>query len=668
MTSVAFAFPRHNTIFGDLSDQFEAYLSKFFETFSGTPNPSDNLQFDEVLEQSGRRTVLKAAPVVSVAALMGLPACSSMSVSGPRGPLVGFKPIPPSSADAVTVPEGYKADVLVAWGDPIGDTRGMPVFKFDASNTAEDQVLQSGTHHDGMYFFPLPLGSKNSNHGLLVMNHEYPDNNAMFPDGMANWSLPKVRKSQAALGCSVQEIKLDNGAWQLVKPSRYARRIHANTPMRVGGPAAGSPLMRTSASPTGRESIGTFNNCANGWTPWGTYLTCEENFSFHFKASENPSALEERYELSPKVRFSFRWGEVDARFDMTRNRNEPNHFGWVVEFDPYEPGGIPAKRTALGRFSHEGACHAECKDGRIAIYSGDDRGFEYIYKFVSSKTWNKLDRAANRDLLDEGTLHVARFNADGSGDWVELVHGKNGLTQANGFDSQASVVMFARAAGDRVGATKMDRPEWIARHPFTADLYCTLTNNVGRGQSGNEGANPANPRTPNRYGHIVRWTEENGDHASAKFRWETFILAGDPKHVDEKLRGNINGDLFASPDGLMIDARGVIWVQTDVSPASLLKDDHAIYGNNQMLAVDPITREARRFLTGPRGCEITGGCMTPDGRTLFVNIQHPGEVGAIGTDPANPRLLSNWPDFKPEGRPRSATVVVRRADGGVVGS
>ncbi len=640
-------------------------MSRFFEPHAGIPNVSDNTTLGELLRNPQRRTLMSSGSLVALASVLSLEGCA---VPAGGGPLVGFKGIAASSEDAVRVPEGYKADVVVAWGDPIGDARGMPAFRWDASNPAEEQELQSGTHHDGMHFFPLPLGSNNSTHGLLVMNHEYPDNGSLFPDGAANWSLAKVRKAQAALGCSVQEIKLVDGRWQLVKPSRYARRVHGNTPMKIGGPAAGHPMMRTAASPTGREAFGTFNNCASGPTPWGTYLTCEENFSFHFKAPPDPSKMEERYELSPKVRFSFRWGEADPRFDVSRNRNEPNHFGWVVEFDPYDPTFVPVKRTALGRCSHEGATYAICKDGRVAFYTGDDRAFEYLYKFVTAKPWNPNDRAANRDLLDEGTLYVARCNADGSGEWVELTHGKNGLTAANGFDSQGAVAMYARAAGDVVGATKMDRPEWVARHPRTGDMYVTLTNNASRGRQGVEGPNPANPRAPNPFGHIMRWAEEGGDHAATRFRWETFILAGDPNHANPAVRGNIKGDLFASPDGLFIDSRGVMWVQTDVSPNVLLKDDHTIYGNNQMLAVDPVTREARRFLTGPRGCEITGGCMTPDGRTLFVNMQHPGEMGALGTDPANPRRLSNWPDYRADGRPRSGTVAVRRVDGGIVGT
>ena len=613
-----------------------------------TFNPSTNPALRDLLASPGRRALLQAT-LGSVVAATGLTGCAAPGTAA----RLGFTAIAASSEDAVRVPAGYRADVVIAWGDPIGDPAGSPPFRFDASNSAEEQALQSGTHHDGMYFFSLPLGSQNSSHGLLVMNHEYPDHLNMFPDGRANWSLAKVRKSQHALGCSVQEIRLNAGKWEVVRPSPYARRIHGNTAMRIGGPAAGDVRMRTASSPSGREAFGTFNNCADGWTPWGTYLTCEENFSFHLKPPADPTALEERYELTPKVRNSFNWGDADPRFDMNVNRNDGNHFGWVVEIDPYDRNAVPVKRTALGRFSHEGAYTTACRDGRLSCYSGDDRAFEYIYKFVSARAWNSADRLANRDLLDEGTLHVARFNADGSGDWIPLVHGSNGLTAANGFDSQAAVLIYARAAGDRVGATKMDRPEWISRHPQSGDLYVTLTNNTARGAKGAEGATPANPRAPNPYGHIVRWKEADGDAAARSFRWEVFQLGGDQ---------------YASPDGLMIDARGVLWVQTDISPTVLLKEDHARFGNNQMLAIDPATREVRRFLTGPRGGEITGACMTPDGATLFVNLQHPGEVPAAERDPNNPRKHSNWPDYRPDGRPRSGTVAIRRADGGVVGT
>jgi len=622
-------------------------------------NPSTNPSLEDLLASPGRRTLLKGS-FAALAGLLGVPGGAALA----SGPHRGFKPIPVGIDDALHVPQGYDAKVLVAWGDPIGIPGAMPAFRFDASNSADEQAVQSGTHHDGMHFFPLPPGSNNSTHGLLVINHEYPDHSTMFPDGRRNWSLEKVKKSQAALGCSVQEIRLEDGRWQMVRPSRFARRVHANTEMRIGGPAAGHPLMRTAQSPEGTRAFGTFNNCANGWTPWGTYLTCEENFSFHFKPPADPNTMEERYALTPWVGFSFNWGELDPRFDVARNRNEPNHHGWVVEIDPYDPQAQPVKRTALGRMSHECAVPAICNDGRVAFYTDDDRVFEYLYKFISANPWNPDDRAANRDLLDTGTLYVARFNADGSGDWLELTHGKNGLTPENGFDSQAAVVMFARAAGDRVGATKMDRPEWIAVHPQTKDVYCTLTNNGARGAGSWEDATPANPRAPNRYGHILRWSEAGGDHAATRFRWEIFVLAGNPNHAAAAQHGNIKGDLFASPDSLMIDARGALWVQTDISPGRLHRGDHALFGNNQMLVMDPVTREARRFLTGPRGCEVTGACMTPDGRTLFVNMQHPGEP----TSTNHPRQTSNWPDYRADGRPRSGTVAIRRTDGGIVGT
>jgi secreted PhoX family phosphatase len=310
-----------------------------------------------------------------------------------------------------------------------------------------------------------------------------------------------------------------------------------------------------------------------------------------------------------------------------------------------------AKRTALGRFMHEGAACSVGADGRLAFYMGDDQAFEYVYKFVTARAWNPEDRAANRDLLDEGTLYAARFNADGSGDWLPLVHGRGPLTVANGFRDQGGVVIRARFAADALEATKMDRPEWIVPHPVTREVFCSCTNNAGRGRGNNEGPNPANPRVANVFGHILRWRESNDDPVATAFRWEVFVLAGTPARG-----GNIKGDLFGSPDALWFDSMGTLWVQTDTG-------DHATFGNNQMLAVDPATGVFRRFLTGPRGCEITGFHTTADNRTAFVNIQHPGEGWRT-----NPREVSNWPDFDPQGRPRSATVVIRRKDGGVIGT
>jgi secreted PhoX family phosphatase len=338
-----------------------------------------------------------------------------------------------------------------------------------------------------------------------------------------------------------------------------------------------------------------------------------------------------------------------------------------VEIDPYDPGRRPVKHTALGRIKHEGAPVTLAKDNRAVVYMGDDERFEYIYKFVSKDVFQPHDRAANLRLLEEGTLWVARFAADGSGEWLELTHGKNGLAAA-GFASQADVLINARAAADHVGATKMDRPEWIAIHPKTGEVYCTLTNNTMRGRDGKPAVDAANPRVNNVYGHIVRWREQGGDAAATRFAWDVFALAGDPSQADAAKRGAIKGDAFGSPDGLWFDPRGVLWIQTDVSTSTLNKGDYANLGNNQMLAADPSTGDIRRFLTGPNGCEVTGVITTPDGRTMFVNIQHPGEAPSERSDPAKPTAISTWPDGPGAGRPRSATIVIRKRDGGIIGS
>ena len=661
-------------------------MSRKFHAVESIDNPSGNVHLRDL--GSMPRRVFLGSVAASVGAV-ALPGCASGGGTGahPVAPAadaargsgrLGFEAIDASSEDAVRVPRGYTARVLLRWGDPVGDPRGAPAFRFDASNSAEDQALQAGMHHDGMAFFPLPCAAMvgvaarpgpdaASDRGLLAINHEYPDYATLFPDGRANWSRDKVRKAQNALGVSVVEVRRDGGGWRVVMPSPQARRIHANTPIRLGGPAAGHDLMKTAANPSGRECLGSFANCANGWTPWGTYLTCEENFQSFFKGRGTPTPDEARYGISARGDYAH-WGEQDPRFDVSTNPNEPNRFGWVVEIDPYDPESVPVKRTAMGRKKQEGAAPAICRDGRVAFYMGDDQAFEYLYKFVTAKPWNPTDRLANRDLLDAGTLYVARFGPDGHGHWLELVFGRNGLTPANGFGSQAEVLIRARQAADRVGATPLDRPEWTAVDPLTGTVYVSLTNNRERGREGRPGADAVNPRAPNPFGQVVRWTEAGGDHAATRFDWEFLALAGDPDSADTRQRASISGDAYASPDGLMVDARGVVWVQTDVSPSILLRRDHALYGNNQMLAVDPVTRETRRFLTGPRGCEVTGACMTPDGRTMFVNIQHPGEAGDGGADPKDPRRVSNWPDFRPDGRPRSATVVIRRDDGGPIGT
>ncbi len=638
-------------------------MAKDFSTMEDS-NRSSNPSIHDVSDP-GRRTLLRGAaasallaPLAGVATLTG---CAT-GPAGPGGPLLGFKSIPVSTDDAVVVPEGYSIQVIAPWGDPVGLSGEMPAFKADASNTAAEQEAQLGMHHDGLHFF----SQEGSTSGLLVINHEYVDDGLLHPDGNRTWNAEKVRKAQAAHGVSVVEVAQKNGRWDLVRPSPWARRITARTPMNVSGPAAGHALMKTAADPSGGRVLGTLNNCASGITPWGTYLTCEENFIFYFKGPQTPDTHQRRWGLRPGDPIGYRWHEHDARFDSSLHPNEPNRFGWVVEIDPFNPSSTPVKRTALGRAAHEGATIATTRGGRAVVYMGEDARFEYIYKFVSRDAIKPGGAAPNAGLLDHGTLYVARFDADGKGRWIALTHGQGPLTAANGFTDQGEVLIKSRQASDLLGGTKMDRPEWIDIDK-QGWVYCTLTNNSNRGGKDMPAVDAANPRANNTMGHIIRW-KEDGDHDATTFAWNHFVLAGDTFNERAEAKGNVKGDPFGCPDGLWTDRRGVLWIQTDMSTSAMYKGDLATLGNNAMLAADPTTGEVRRFLVGPIGCEITGATATPDGRTMFINIQHPGESPSERSDPAAPQRVSNWPDKRPIGRPRSATVVIRKNDGGVIGT
>jgi secreted PhoX family phosphatase len=634
-------------------------MAKDFETMEDS-NRSSNPSIHEVSDPA-RRIVLRGGVGAALGVLLGtaLPGCAATA----RGaPLLGFKGIAASKADAIVVPEGYVAEVIAAWGEPVGVAGQMPPWREDAGNSAAEQAVQMGMHHDGIHFYPL---GGSSTRGLLVMNHEYTDDGLLHPGGLADWSAEKVRKAQAAHGVAVIEVEAKDGRWQMVRPSPYARRYTATTPFAVGGPAAGHALMRTAADPAGRTVLGTFNNCASGQTPWGTYLSGEENWAGYFAGGETIDADQRRWGL--RKTSWYRWAEFDERFDATKHPNEFHRHGWVVEIDPMDPASTPVKRTALGRAAHEGAWVAVTKGGRAVVYSGEDARFEYIYKFVSRDRIAPGGAKANRELLDHGTLYVARFDADGSGRWLPLVHGQGPLTAANGFADQGAVVIRARQASDLLGGTKMDRPEWLAIDPTAGEVYCTLTNNSARGQPNAPGVDAANPRAGNTMGHIIRW-KEDGDFDATTMRWDHLLLAGDPANARPEAKGNVKGDVFGCPDGLTLDARGVLWIQTDVGSSAMNKGEFERIGNNQMLACDRRSGEVRRFLAGPVGCEITGATLTPDGRTMFVNVQHPGETPSDRSDPAEPRRFSNWPDFRPTGRPRSATVVIRRRDGGPIGT
>lgn len=642
-------------------------------------NLSSNPHISELIEGVKRRNVLAGGAALGALAFLGvsLPGQAEAGQSEARGLGFPFKPrrrlgfegIPAGRADTITVPPGYKATPFIPWGTPI--TGRYPAFADDASNSARDQAEQTGMHHDGMHFFPidtrLGLGLR-SDHGLLVLNHEYIDAPLLHPNGPTvvngkRTSAEEVRKEINAHGVSVVEIRRDvRGEWTVV-PSRRNRRITAATPMQISGPARGNKLLQTRHSPNGTAARGTQNNCSNGFTPWGTYLTCEENWAGYFSTRDTDLPRElKRYGLRNGSRFGWETlpGDEFERFDATRKaadakgdyRNEPNQFGWIVEIDPFEPDSVPVKRTALGRFAHEGLIFAPVKPGRpVVCYSGDDSQNEYIYKYVSRDTY--CPGRSNGRLLDEGTLYVARFNADGSGQWLPLdINDKSFLkaclAAGVAFADQGDVLINTRLAADVVGATKMDRPEWGAVNPDNGEVYFTLTNNTARTVP-----DAPNPRPANAYGHIIRWREQSRDYAGKALTWNLFMLAGpetDSRGPNGKPLDASN--ILASPDGLWFDDDGRLWIQTDMSGSQLSAGP---FGNNQMLVADPRTGELKRFLVGPLGAEVTGIAATPDFRTLFVNIQHPGE----GSTPTN--LTSAWPDG-PGKRPRSSTVVITRED------
>lgn len=673
-----------------------------------TINPSGNESIRDVMDRfTGRRNFIKGSLATATFASLGgfsLESLANGAYTGSPSPAggIGFTGVPANIApmtDGITVPSGYTARVLIAWGDAIGKTGPDANTHWNPATamTTARQLTTWGAHNDGMHLFPFPgtgaAGIANDR-GLLVSNHEYVDPGLVAHTttyGTDVITKAMVNAQIAGHGVSVIEVRKVGGEMKVQRPSAFARRITGATPCKVSGPAAGHALLKTAADPSGTTVLGTLNNCANGYTPWGTYLTCEENFNGYFgttaaKLAAQPlTALENRYGMAA-AGFGYRWHEADPRFDFRDTPNEPNRFGWVVEIDPWNPTAVPVKRTALGRFKHEGAWTSVGADNKVAVYMGDDERNDYMYKFVCAKKMDTKNRAANRDLLDSGTLYVARFNADGSGQWLPLVWGQNGLTAENGFADQGEVLIKARQAADRLGATMMDRPEWVAVHPVTREVYLTLTNNNRRGTtpassnkidgttvaaSARPPVDATNPRRDNRYGHILRWTETGGDVAATTFQWDIFVECGDKLNANAHLQGNIIGDDLGAPDGLWFDKDGRLWIQTDqVGNAT---GDFVNIGGNAMFCADPATRQITRFLTSPRNCEVTGVTSTPDGKVMFVNIQHPGEDWS-GSFTSN----STWPDSGFNGpttqsgnavaKPRSATVVITKDDGGVIGT
>jgi len=601
-----------------------------------------------VLASLSRRDVLKAG----LASLVAVAGCGRSAEAS-----LGFTPIAPSTEDRLIVPEGHAYDVVLRWGDPLASG----VRRFDIANwAARDQALAFGYNCDFTAHLNLPRGSGDPSRGLLVVNHEYTNPELMFPgytEGSA--TREQVEIDVAAHGLSVVEVRrARDGRITYARESDLNRRITADTPMELTGPAAGHPLLQTRADPTGTRVLGMLNNCSGGVTPWGTVLSCEENFHQYFAGLGSlpegaVARVHARYGL-PEGRTARGWERFHGRFDLSREPNEPFRFGWVVEIDPYDPRATPRKRTALGRFLHEAATTALSADGRAVVYMGDDTAFEHIYKFVS-KGVPGAGRGSDSDILDEGTLFVARLDADGTGVWMPLVHSEGPLTEANGFASQADVLVNTRTAADLLGATRMDRPEDIERNPVTGAVYAVMTNNRARTDAQ---VDAANPRAANKCGHIVEILEEGNDAAARRFRWSLFLVCGDPKDRSTYFAGFPKDKVspISTPDNVAFDLAGNLWIATDGQRGSI--------GNNDGIFVVPTTGpergHVRQFLSAPNGAEVCGPAFTSDGRTFFAALPPPGEGGTVE------RPSSLWPDGKGAARP--SVVAIRREDGGVIGA
>jgi uncharacterized protein len=636
---------------------------------------------DIMTRRLSRRGMLKGTAAASAFVVAG-PALANGVAAQDATPgaasSLTFEAIAASTAEGTAVAAGYTATPFLKWGDPL--FADSPTFDTMAQ-TAATQAKQFGYNCDFIAFFPLPQGSDTSDHGLLVVNHEYTNPELMFdgylvpnpeftpesediPEFLPNTSKHIVDTELEAHGLSVVEVQRDaSGQWIVVPDSTYNRRVTATTEMTISGPAADADLLKTSADPTGAAVLGTLNNCAGGVTPWGTVVSGEENFNQYFAnlaalAEDDPVyAHHERYGITEEASERL-WETIYDRFDVSKEPNEPFRYGWGIEFDPYDPASTPKKRTALGRNKHEGHTSVVAPDGQVVIYSGDDERFEYAYKFVTTGTYNPVDRAANMDLLDEGTLYVARFNDDGTGEWLPLVAGEGELTAANGYATQADVVINPRAAADLVGATKMDRPEDFETNPVNKKVYLVLTNNTQRGPEGDADVDEANPRPENAFGHIIEITEDGDDHAATTFDWEIFLLAGDPADESTYFAGFPKDQVsaIANPDNIMFDVNGNLWISTDGQGGTLEVND----GIFAVPTDGPDRGYLKQFFAGVPGGEMAGPALTPDNTTLFVSVQHPGE-GSSYAEPA-----TSWPETS--GPPRPTVVVIQKDDGGVIGS
>ncbi len=610
-----------------------------------SPRPEEN-GFDAVVEAAISRRGFMSGVLAfgSGAAVMGTSTLlSTTSAKAQAASRFGFTPLPIATDGTVHVPEGYSWKPVAKWGQPLFSD--APEFDHAVGGSFESSERVFGENTDGMEAFQI--GSRQ----VIAVNHEYVNTKINLPqnEGGVPASAEDVRKLQNLQGVTVMEVAEGADGWEIVLDSPLNRRITHNTPMRIAGPAAGHDLLKTDADPDGLEALGTMNNCGAGKTPWGTYLTCEENFNGYFGSTDEDFKRPDdylRYGIGLEGRYAYE--KFDPRYDVSKNVNEPRRFGYIVEIDPSDASSTPVKHTALGRFKHENAAAVIAPDGRVVVYMGDDERGEFMYKYVSTGVYTPGGETST--LLDEGQLYVARFNDDQTGEWVALTPEATDM-------SEAEIAIYTRMAASKVGATTMDRPEWVAVNPVAVEGYSALTNNRNRGVKPNAGGddtavNGPNPREMNHYGQIVRWFPENDDHANPAFRWDLYVMAGNPTVHDDAYGGsdNVNeGNLFNSPDGMMFDSTGLLWIQTDGNDANT--GDFEGMGNNQMLAGDPATGQIERFLTGPKGSEVTGLTWSADRRTMFVGIQHPG---------------APFPDG--EGKlPRSTVIAVKRDDNALVG-
>jgi secreted PhoX family phosphatase len=607
------------------------------------PRPASN-QFDAVVERAiSRRGFLGGALAFgSGAAVFGTGLMSSTTAA--RAEAHGgfaFTPIDIATDFQIHVPEGYQHKVLVSWGDALW-SEADGAYDEGVSVEMSDKVF--GENTDGMELFEVD-GKE-----VIVVNSEYVNPKINLPadsEGMPK-NADEVMLLKNLQGVTVMEVAKADEGYMVVKDSPLNRRITHETEMTLAGPLAGHDLVKTKADPEGMTVKGTMNNCGSGRTLWNTFLTCEENFNGYFGATGEMPEGEgyARYGIGGQGRYAY---EVhDARYDLSQEPNEPHRHGFVTEIDPADPTSTPIKRTALGRFKHENAAMVQAADGRIVVYMGDDERGEYLYRFVSNGVWEEGTNGG--DLLNDGTLYVAKFNDDMSGAWLPLTPETTGM-------ELPEILAFTRMAASAAGGTTMDRPEWVAANPLKAEAYVALTNNSKRGEGAtNAGGddmstNAANPRETNEYGQIVRWTPAGEDHAADAFTWDLYVMAGNPEVYDNVYGGSENvtaGNMFNSPDGMAFSSDGMLWIQTDGDDSN--EGDFAGQGNNQMLVGNPETGEIARFMTVPNGAEVTGLCWSLDRKTAFVGVQHPG---------------GSWP--MESGKPRSSIVAVWREDGATIG-